>query len=138
MKTAAVGGRTQIRFFKIKLAVMVLLCALPVYGVIANGLRGGPWWPAALYALMSLVTFALYGHDKQQARGQAQRTPEKLLHATEMLGGWPGALIAQQVFRHKTRKVSYQSMFWLIVLLHELFWIDQVLLGGNFLARHFG
>lgn len=63
--------------------------------------------------------------------------PEKVLHATEILGGWPGALLAQQVFRHKTRKVSYQLMFWLIVTLHELFWVDRVLLGGNFLARHF-
>jgi uncharacterized membrane protein YsdA (DUF1294 family) len=60
-----------------------------------------------------------------------------VLHASELLGGWPGALVAQQVFRHKTRKLSYQSAFWLIVTLHLLFWIDRVLLGGNFLSRHF-
>jgi hypothetical protein len=43
---------------------------------------------------------------------QAWRTPEKVLHASELLGGWPGALLAQQLFRHKTRKVSYQLVFW--------------------------
>lgn len=36
------------------------------------------------------------------------RTPENTLHVAELLGGWPGALVAQQLFRHKTRKISYQ------------------------------
>ncbi|WP_110949791.1 DUF1294 domain-containing protein [Pseudomonas bohemica] len=131
------GEKSAVRFFKFKLALLVVLCALPVYGVISVGLRGGSWLPAAVYPLMSLVTFALYGYDKKQARTQGQRTPEKVLHAAEFLGGWPGALVAQQVFRHKTRKFSYQVVFWLVVLLHELFWMDRVLMGGNFLARHF-
>lgn len=131
------GEKSAVRFFKFKLALLVVLCALPVYGVISVGLRGGSWLPAAVYPLMSLVTFALYGYDKKQARAQGQRTPEKVLHAAEFLGGWPGALVAQQVFRHKTRKFSYQVVFWLVVLLHELFWMDRVLMGGNFLARHF-
>lgn len=131
------GEKSAVRFFKFKLALLVVLCALPVYGVISVGLRGGSWLSAAIYPLMSLVTFALYGYDKKQARAQGQRTPEKVLHAAEFLGGWPGALVAQQVFRHKTRKFSYQVVFWLVVLLHELFWMDRVLMGGNFLARHF-
>jgi len=54
-----------------------------------------------------------------------------------LLGGWPGALLAQQRFRHKTRKLSYQAVFWLIVLLHQVFWIDLLFLQGNVLARHF-
>ncbi len=128
---------TSVRFLKLKLTMLVVLCALPVYGAMLIGLRGGSWLPAAVYSLMSVVTFALYGYDKKQARVQGRRTPEKVLHAAELLGGWPGALVAQQAFRHKTRKLSYQLVFWLIVLLHELFWIDRVLLGGNFLARHF-
>jgi len=110
---------------------------LPAYGVVSIGLRGGSWLAVAIYPLMSLITFALYGYDKKQARSQGQRTPEKVLHAAELVGGWPGALVAQQVFRHKTRKFSYQVVFWLVVLLHELFWMDRVLLGGNFLTRHF-
>ncbi|MDY7698634.1 DUF1294 domain-containing protein, partial [Pseudomonas aeruginosa] len=45
----------------------------------------------------------------------------------------PGALVAQQVFRHKTRKLSFQLVFWGIVLLHQLFWLDS-LLGGRLSA----
>jgi uncharacterized membrane protein YsdA (DUF1294 family) len=49
--------------------------------------------------------------------------------------GWlAGALLAQQVFRHKTRKVSFQLVFWLIVMLHQVFWIDRLFLGANLLA----
>ncbi|WP_268796588.1 DUF1294 domain-containing protein [Pseudomonas huanghezhanensis] len=120
-----------------KLLVLLLLCALPGYGVAMLWLRDGSWWPAAVYALMCVVTVLLYWHDKRRAKGEGQRTPEKILHAAELLGGWPGALVAQQAFRHKTRKVSYQAVFWCIVALHELFWIDRLVLGGNFLSRHF-
>lgn len=85
---------------------------------------------------MSILSFFLYWRDKHQARSEGWRTPEKFLHGAELLGGWPGVLLAQQLFRHKTRKVSYQTVFWLIIVLHELFWIDRLLLGGRFLARH--
>ena len=47
-----------------------------------------------------------------------------LLHLLELLGGWPGGLIAQQVLRHKTRKLSYQVIFWCIVALHGLAWAE--------------
>lgn len=142
LKPDASGRRTPttLRFAKLKLLLLVAFCALPVYGVVTIWLRDGswlPWLPAAIYLVMSVITFGLYGYDKRQARGEGRRTPEKLLHGLELLGGWPGALVAQQVFRHKTRKVAFQVVFWLIVLLHELFWIDRIVLGGNFIARHF-
>lgn len=78
--------------------------------------------------------FFLYWSDKRKAQTDRWRTPENILHAVELAGGWPGALIAQQVFRHKTRKVSYQVLFWVIVLLHEVFWLDQLFLGGTLLS----
>jgi uncharacterized membrane protein YsdA (DUF1294 family) len=130
------NDNSPVRGLKFKLLVLAVLCALPLYGLIATGVRGGSWWPLAVYPFMSLLAVGLYGYDKKQARTQGQRTPEKVLHAVELLGGWPGALVAQQLFRHKTRKVSYQAVFWLIVLLHELFWVDRVLMGGRFLVRH--
>lgn len=40
------------------------------------------------------------------------------MHLYEVLGGWPGGLLAQRLIRHKNRKLSYQLVFWLIVLLH--------------------
>lgn len=130
------AGTPVVRFLKLKLLALLLLCGLPVYGVVTYWTSGVSWLPAAIYALMSVIAFALYGYDKKQARVDAQRTPEKLLHATELLGGWPGALLAQQVFRHKTRKFSYQLVFWLIVLLHELFWMDRLLFSGRLISRH--
>lgn len=70
------------------------------------------------YALMSLVCFVAYWRDKRFARAGAQRTPEFRLHLYELLGGWPGGLLAQRLIRHKNRKVAYQVKFWLIVALH--------------------
>ncbi len=129
--------KPAVRFLRTKLVALWVLCELPGYGVVKLWLDGGSWIPAAAYVLISVLTFLLYWYDKHRARTDGQRTPEKVLHALELLGGWPGALIGQQVLRHKTRKVSYQAVFWGIVVLHELFWIDRLVLGGSFLARHF-
>lgn len=91
--------------------------------------------PLLAYVLASLVTFYLYWHDKRQARGNAWRTPERVLHAAEFCGGWPGALLAQQLLRHKTRKLSYQVKFWAIVVVHQLFWVDHLLFGGRWMGK---
>ena len=55
------------------------------------------------------------------------------MHGVELLGGWPGALLAQQMFRHKTRKLSYQLSFWLIVAVHQVVWIDALFLNRSIL-----
>lgn len=67
------------------------------------------------YFVMSMLAFFAYGLDKSAARTSRSRTPENTLHMLELLGGWPGALIAQGIFRHKTSKLSYQITFWLAV-----------------------
>jgi len=74
-----------------------------------------------IYAVsVSVCTYALYGADKDSAADQASgwRAPEKLLHALELAGGWPGAFLAQRRLRHKTAKFPYQLVYWLIVALH--------------------
>ena len=58
----------------------------------------------------------MYRSDKIAAQSDAQRTPEASLHLADFLGGWPGALIAQQQFRHKTVKPSFQLVFWATVV----------------------
>ncbi len=80
--------------------------------------------PIALtvYAAMSVVTFIAYASDKRAARSGRARTSEATLHALEALGGWPGALIAQQLLQHKNAKVGYQMAFWLIVVVHVAAW----------------
>ena len=70
---------------------------------------------AAWYPLMSVLAFALYGSDKTAAGRGGWRTPEATLHAVALLGGWPGALLAQRVFRHKTRKQPFRTVFWCTV-----------------------
>lgn len=75
-----------------------------------------PVWILAAYGGVSLVLFVMYWIDKRAAQLGAQRTAEKTLHLFELCCGWPGALMAQQVLRHKTRKDSYQFVFWLAVL----------------------
>lgn len=126
------GGEVQRP--RLKLLVFALLCALPLYGSLSLWLRGVSVIPLAAYGVVSALAFFLYWGDKRKARADTWRTPENVLHAVELAGGWPGALLAQQVFRHKTRKVSFQLVFWLIVLLHQVFWIDQLFLGAHLLA----
>jgi uncharacterized membrane protein YsdA (DUF1294 family)/cold shock CspA family protein len=77
-----------------------------------------PELAVALYCGASLITFIAYGIDKSAARKGAWRTQESTLHLFSLVGGWPGAIIAQQKFRHKTKKESFRSMFWFTVLLN--------------------
>lgn len=90
---------------------LLLVVAAAVLGLL-------PQVVAAAYLLGSLVSFVLYAFDKSAAGTRRQRTPENTLHAIDVLGGWPGALAAQQKFRHKTVKSSFQVMFWITVVLN--------------------
>ncbi len=77
--------------------------------------------PAAVfvaYLAASLIAYAVYAWDKSAARDRQWRIPENTLHLLALLGGWPGALIAQQRLRHKTKKVSFLLVFWGTVALN--------------------
>lgn len=84
-----------------------------IFGVAATGMM--PHFLAGVYLLLGVTSYLMYGSDKAAAERGASRTPENNLHLVDFLGGWPGALIAQQKFRHKTMKKSYQFVFWLTV-----------------------
>lgn len=73
---------------------------------------------AAVYVALGLVSYLMYFFDKMAAERSAQRTPENTLHLFDLLGGWPGALIAQQQFRHKTIKQPFQAIFWVTVVVN--------------------
>ena len=77
-----------------------------------------PMLVAGWYLFFGLVSYVLYALDKHAAKHDARRTPESSLHLADLLGGWPAALIAQQQFRHKTNKQSFQAMFWVTVVLN--------------------
>ena len=68
------------------------------------------------YAVVSGVAFVMYGADKSAARQGRWRTSESTLHMIALVGGWPGAMVARKVFRHKTTKQPFRSVFWCTVL----------------------
>ena len=70
----------------------------------------------AFYGALSVVTFVAYWKDKRAAQGGRWRTQESILQALSLAGGWPGALVAQRVLRHKSRKVEFLVVFWLTVI----------------------
>lgn len=63
---------------------------------------------------INIVTVLAYYLDKRAATRRDWRVSEKNLHSLEFLGGWIGALFAQRIFNHKSKKKSYQSMFWFL------------------------
>ena len=71
-----------------------------------------------LYVVASVIAFLAYGHDKSAAVRNAWRVQERTLHLFSLLGGWPGALAAQRLFRHKSSKASFQTTYWLTVVLN--------------------
>ena len=72
----------------------------------------------ALYLVASLLTFLMYAVDKSAAQKGAWRTKESTLHLLSLVGGWPGALVAQEILRHKSKKQSFRFVFWCTVLLN--------------------
>jgi uncharacterized membrane protein YsdA (DUF1294 family) len=112
-----------------------LLLALPVMAL--THLSSTVDWKllAGVSLIVSLATLLAYRSDKRSAQSGGWRVSEATLHVMELIGGWPGALLGQRRYRHKTSKLSFQIVFWLIVLLHELVALDYLLrwafLGGT-------
>jgi len=70
------------------------------------------------YVALSLVTFVAYAIDKSAAQSGSWRTSEGTLHFLGLAGGWPGALVAQETLRHKSKKASFRLVFWCTVLIN--------------------
>lgn len=75
-----------------------------------------------IYGVLSVVALAMYAWDKSCAIRGRRRIPEKTLHLVSLLGGWPGAVIGQQLCKHKRRKLPFMLVTALIVLLHAAGW----------------
>lgn len=70
--------------------------------------------------LFSVVAFFAYAIDKWKAQREKRRIPEKMLHFLAVVGGWPGAVIGQQLFRHKTLNRVFHAVLVLSAILHLL------------------
>jgi uncharacterized membrane protein YsdA (DUF1294 family)/cold shock CspA family protein len=88
-------------------AVVILTFMGPLHWLIPTG-----------YVTASLLAFCAYAFDKSAAMNRRWRIRENHLQTLSMVGGWPGALIAQRLFMHKSKKASFQVAFWLIVVVH--------------------
>lgn len=69
---------------------------------------------------INAATFLAYAYDKHAARKHRPRIRERTLHILSLIGGSPGAMIAQQLLRHKTAKRSFQLMYWGIVIVQSM------------------
>jgi len=81
-----------------------------------------PIYVPGYISVLSAITFFMYAWDKRQAkrssRTKVKRTPERTLQLLALFGGWPGALIAQQLLRHKSQKRRFIIVLWLCVLVN--------------------
>jgi uncharacterized membrane protein YsdA (DUF1294 family)/cold shock CspA family protein len=105
------GGRPG----KISLPVAILFLGAVGVSVFIKNL---PPEILIFYVAASLVTFLAYALDKSAAQSGRWRTKEGTLLLFGLVGGWPGALIAQQMLRHKSKKVSFRVFLWLTILMN--------------------
>ena len=119
------------------LSSALLLPAVFLAGVAGAVFMGRlPWVILAIYGAVSVVTLMAYALDKSAAQKGGWRTQESTLHLFALAGGWPGAIVAQQWLRHKSKKESFRFVFWVTVVLNVgmLAWLISTP-GQAFLAE---
>jgi len=94
--------------------LLVIPAFVLVYWFVARRWSVSPW-VAVAYLVASLIAFMAYAIDKSAARHRRWRTPEATLHWFSLACGWPGALFAQQLLRHKSSKRGFVLRFWATV-----------------------
>jgi uncharacterized membrane protein YsdA (DUF1294 family) len=104
-----------------------VLLPVPIYALVQTSPHTDRWALLIVPLAVSVFAFFAYRSDKRYAEAGQWRIPEATLHLISLLGGWPGAFLAQRVFRHKTSKLSFQSVFWCVVALHQFLAIDSLL-----------
>lgn len=97
------------------IVIAILFIVIVAISVLADKL---PPIIFAIYAGLSILTYLVYAADKSAAKKGTWRTQESTLHLFALAGGWPGALIAQQMLRHKSKKESFRFVFWITVVVN--------------------
>ena len=114
VRTSAKWHLWCVLVFAAVIGVAVATAKLPLYVVL-------------VYAGLSVCTFVAYWLDKRKAKAGRWRTPESSLQFMALLGGWPGALLAQSYLRHKSQKRAFLAVFYLAVLVNisMLLWLHS-------------
>ena len=95
--------------------VLLLVPAFATFVLACHLVWGLPNWLWGIYSAMSMATFIVYALDKRAARQGGWRVGENTLHGLSLACGWPGALLAQQLLRHKSVKPAFRRIYWLTV-----------------------
>lgn len=72
--------------------------------------------------VMNVVTFFVYGVDKQKAQNHQWRISEAALIGLAVAGGFLGAFLGMRLWHHKTRKPRFYlgipliAVVWIILL----------------------
>ncbi len=69
---------------------------------------------------INVIAFLAFGWDKRQSERHGSRIAERTLLGLALFGGALGALIGQQVFRHKTQKQPFRTLLWLAATINVL------------------
>lgn len=101
-----------------RLTALGLVVAFTLALAVAGAFRPIAWMLLGGYLLVSVATVFAYWGDKRAAQQGRWRTSESRLQLMGLFGGWPGALLAQQLFRHKTKKVRFRLAFWATVIVN--------------------
>jgi uncharacterized membrane protein YsdA (DUF1294 family) len=74
---------------------------------------------------INLAAFIIYGMDKAKAGTiGARRISEKTLLILALVGGSLGSLLAMNIFRHKTKKLSFQAALAIVLAVQiGLIWL---------------
>ena len=99
-------------------ATLIVIPAFILLYVIVAIIWQPPLFLLGIYVVASFITYLVYAIDKLAARQGARRTHETTLHLLSIVGGWPGALLAQQRLRHKSIKLKFRRVFWTTVILN--------------------
>ncbi|OCH30612.1 hypothetical protein A6E13_03130 [Aliivibrio fischeri] len=98
---------------------MIMFCVIYfVLASVALVMFNGEKMFLVLYLGMSLLTYAMYAADKNAAKKGNRRISERTLHVLSFLGGWPGALFAQNQFRHKSKKQPFKTILWITIFVN--------------------
>jgi uncharacterized membrane protein YsdA (DUF1294 family)/cold shock CspA family protein len=116
-------------------APLVVASLFVFFVIMATAWGALPGAVIVTYCVVSILTFLAYRWDKSAARKGQWRTKESSLLLLGLAGGWPGAVVAQKVFRHKTRKVSFQVAFWGSVVVNGVA-VGWLLTGEGSQALH--